>query len=88
MAKPKGAPKTGGRQKGVPNKTTALARVAIEDAFDHLQGLKKDRKDFKSWAEDNAGDFYKLLFPKLLPVQINHADNEGGKLVVTWQTGE
>lgn len=69
-----------GRPKGVPNRTTAEAKAAIEQAFDHLQTKTANRKDFKSWAEDNTDDFYKLLFPKLLPVQVNHADNEGEKL--------
>lgn len=72
---------------GTPNKNTVVAKTAIEDAFAHLQNRAKDRKDFRSWAEDNSSDFYKLLFPKLLPVQINHADHEGGKLVITWRTG-
>lgn len=67
-----------GRPKGSQNKTTVLAKAAIEDAFAHLQ--RQERKDLKSWAEDNTDDFYKLLFPKLLPVQVNHADNEGEKL--------
>lgn len=72
--------KTGGRKKGVPNKTTLLAKDAIESAFAHLQTLAKQRKDIASWAEDNTDDFYKMLFPKLLPLQVNHADNEGEKL--------
>lgn len=69
-----------GRPRGSQNKTTAEAKAAIEAAFDHLQGKTDARKDFKSWAEDNTDDFYKLLFPKLLPVQLNHADSEGEKL--------
>lgn len=77
MAKGK---KTGGRQAGTPNKATAEAKAAIEAAFEHLQTKAHDRKDFKSWAEDNTDDFYKLLFPKLLPVQLNHADATGEKL--------
>lgn len=32
MARPKGTPKTGGRQEGTPNKTTANAKEAIEFA--------------------------------------------------------
>jgi hypothetical protein len=26
------------------------------------------------------------LFPKLLPLQVNHAGHDGGKIVITWQT--
>lgn len=69
-----------GRPKGSQNKTTAYAKEAIEDAYSHLQSKSKDRKDLRSWAEDNTDDFYKLLFPKLLPVQLNHADADGEKL--------
>lgn len=69
-----------GRPKGSVNKTTALAKEAIEGAFLHLQGVPG--KDLQSWAEDNTDDFYKLLFPKLLPVQMQHSGEDGGKLVV------
>lgn len=87
MPRPKGLPKTGGRKKETPNKTTAIAKEAIEEAYAHLQepAQAEARKDFKSWATDNVGDFYKLLFPKLLPVQMNHGGPEGGQFVVTWQ---
>lgn len=76
--------KTGGRKKGTPNKTTALAKEAIESAFEHLQTKSnaQHRRDFKSWAEDNPSDFYKLLLPKLLPVQLNHGDANGERLVI------
>ena len=53
-------------------------------AFEGIGGVKR----LTQWAEQNEGDFFKLLFPKLLPVQVNHADHEGGKLVVTWQTDQ
>lgn len=77
----KGGKRAGaGRPKGKPNKTTAEAKAAIESAFEHLQAKSDERKDFKSWAEDNTDDFYKLLFPKLLPVQVNHGDADGEKL--------
>lgn len=78
---PKGGARVGaGRPKGSQNRTTAEAKAAIESAFEHLQAKTATRKDFKSWAEDNTDDFYKLLFPKLLPVQLNHGDADGEKL--------
>lgn len=87
MAKGK---KTGGRGPGTPNKRTAEAAAAIEDAFAHLQNAPntKARRDFRSWAEDNASDFYKLIFPKLLPVQLQMGSGApgSGKLVIEWQT--
>lgn len=69
-----------GRPKGAQNKTTVYAKAAIEGAFEHLQKRKSERQDLNSWAEDNVDDFYKLLFPKLLPVQLNHGDADGEKL--------
>lgn len=79
MANGHGGARTGaGKKKGTVHEATRIAKTAIEDAFAHLQGV--EGKDFKTWAEDNTDDFYKLLFPKLLPVQVNHADNEGEKL--------
>jgi hypothetical protein len=38
--RPKGLPKTGGRQKGTPNRNNVLARVALADlGFDYYQEL-------------------------------------------------
>jgi hypothetical protein len=39
MAKAKGSPKTGGRQKGVPNKLTMDVRKAIIEAFEKAGGV-------------------------------------------------
>lgn len=71
-----------GRPKGSVNKTTANAKEAIEAAFEGIGGIPA----LTAWANDNQGDFYKMIFPKLIPVQLNHADNEGGKLTFGWQT--
>lgn len=67
----KGHAKVGGRKKGEPNKVTIIAKEAIEDAYAHLQSIPG--ADFRSWALANQDDFYKLLFPKLLPVQMEHS---------------
>jgi hypothetical protein len=40
MGKPKGAPKTGGRVKGTPNKVTAQIKDAIMAAYDRLGGVE------------------------------------------------
>ena len=77
MARVKGSPKVGGRQKGTPNKTTASVRAAIEAAYGSMGGQKR----FNQWAESNPDTFYTVLLPKLLPVQVNHADSEGGSIV-------
>jgi hypothetical protein len=58
MAKPKGAPKTGGRQKGVPNKATAeikeIARQYGPKAVKELAKLAGLDKDSKGKAESEA----------------------------------
>ena len=76
MAAPKGHKRYGGRTKGTPNKTTVIAIEAIEMAFHGIGGPQA----FTAWANENQGDFYRMIFPKLLPVQLNHADAEGDKL--------
>lgn len=69
--------KTGGRQKGTPNKSTAQIKAAIEGAFSYLE---EHGDGFNAWALNNQDTFYTQIAPKLLPVQLNHADNEGEKL--------
>lgn len=58
--------KTGGRQKGTPNKSTATAKQAFQDAFDELGGVAS----LVTWAKLNETDFYKL-FSKLIPQDVN-----------------
>lgn len=60
--------KTGGRQKGVPNKTTAQAKQAIEECFK----LLGDIDGLYAWAKDNKTDFYKIIYPKILPLDVNN----------------
>jgi hypothetical protein len=65
--------KTGGRQKGTPNKLTGLARDAIAAAAENLGGSKR----LTAWAkEDNANErvFWGTIYPKLLPLQLTGAD--------------
>jgi len=66
---------------GSLNKTSATVKAAIEAAAKHLASQPKGSgKPLNEWAMNNTDDFYKLLYPKLLPLQVNHGDNEGGKL--------
>lgn len=77
MANGHGGKRAGaGKKKGQVHPQTRAAKEAIEMAFEGIGGVKR----LTQWAEQNEGDFFKLLFPKLLPVQVNHADNEGEKL--------
>ena len=67
--------KTGGRQKGTPNKTTAAVKEAMVQAFDQLGGVPA----LVEWAKSNPTDFYKL-WAKLLPTEIKNADGEAFKV--------
>lgn len=63
MAKGK---KTGGRQKGSVNKTTAAVKEALERAFEGLGGVQS----LIEWGKANRTEFYKL-WTKLLPQEVN-----------------
>jgi hypothetical protein len=68
--KPKGAPKTGGRQKGTPNKNTAILKDAILTAATLAGGEKDGLVGYlKIQAMANPGPFMALL-GKVLPMQI------------------
>lgn len=61
--------KTGGRQKGTPNKTTAIAKDAIAQAAEDLGGSER----LVSWAKEdplNERAFWSTIYPKLLPLQV------------------
>lgn len=58
--------KTGGRQKGTPNKFTSNVKDAFSEAFEMLGGAQALYK----WAQRNQTDFYKLA-SKLIPADLN-----------------
>lgn len=60
--------KTGGRQKGTPNKTTKEVKNALIQAFDELGGVPA----LVEWGKKNPDDFYKL-WVKVMPVQQTEA---------------
>lgn len=73
MAKPKGSPKTGGRQKGTPNKTTTAAKDAIALAADALGGTDR----LVAWAQEDPANekvFWGTIYPKLIPVMVSGED--------------
>lgn len=63
MARPKGQPKLGGRQKGTPNKLSSDAKEHIHAVFVRLGGVTAMAK----WAQENQSDFYRI-YSKLLPI--------------------
>lgn len=71
MAKPKGSPKSGGRQKGTPNKNTAILKDAILTAAQLAGGGDEDGlvKYLQAQATANPGPFMALL-GKVMPLQI------------------
>jgi hypothetical protein len=70
--RPKGYPKTGGRQPGSQNKFTVAARTALALAFEGIGGVPA----LTAWARKNRSDFYKL-YARLIPTEVN------GQITVT-----
>lgn len=68
--------KTGGRIAGVPNKTTALVKEALHEAFIDLGGVPA----LMRWGKRNRGEFYKL-WARLIPTEVRLADSDGNVLV-------
>lgn len=64
--RPKGTPKTGGRKKGTPNKTTATIKDAITQAFDGIGGVRA----LIAWGTANPGLFFPL-WARLAPAELN-----------------
>ncbi len=58
--------KTGGRQRGVPNKTTALVKDMITQALEHAGGVEY----LIAQARDNPNAFLTLV-GKVVPLQVN-----------------
>lgn len=74
-----GTPKTGGRQKGTPNKTTALLKDAILKAAEEAGGENGLIGYLKGQAVANPQSFLPLL-GKVLPLQLT---GEGGGPIQT-----
>lgn len=63
-------PVSPGRPKGVPNKTTQVAKDAIAQAAEALGGSTR----LVAWAQEdpkNEAAFWTSIYPKLLPLQVN-----------------
>ena len=77
MSRPKGIPKTGGRQKGTPNKTTTLLKDAILKAAERAGDNEGLTGYLERQARENPGPFLSLL-GKVLPTQ--HTGEESGPM--------
>lgn len=74
MARPKGSPKLGGRQKGTPNKMTAAVKDMIITALDKAGGVDYLVRQ----ASENPGPFMTLV-GKVLPLQVTGENGEAIK---------
>ena len=77
MAKKDGT-KTGGRQKGTPNKFTSQLKDMILQALSEAGGVEY----LKEQAEKSPGAFLTLV-GKVLPLQVT--GEGGGAVVIKWQ---
>lgn len=78
--RPKGLPKTGGRQKGSVNKTTSLIKDTLSQVFFDLQ--KDPKTCLKQFAKDYPVEFHRLV-GRLIPTEITPVDGEGNAYTVT-----
>jgi hypothetical protein len=74
--------KTGGRSKGVPNKTTALLKDAILRAAEKAGGPEGLIGYLEIQAKLNPGPFMALL-GKVLPMQLTGNGNDHIKIVIS-----
>ena len=76
-----------GRKKGVPNRTTVLAKQAIANAFDELGGTE----GLVKWAKsdgDNLKVFYATIWPKIIPVQTELTGKDGEAIQIEQKVKE
>lgn len=71
---------TGGSRKGIPNKTTQAAKDAIAQAAAELGGADR----LVAWVKEEPSNeriFWGTIYPKLLPLQVNGAGENGEHLI-------
>lgn len=61
-----------GRKKGVPNKVTKAAKEAIAECFENMGSVA----GLTLWATDHPKEFYTLIWPKIIPLQLTGADGD------------
>lgn len=64
-------PKTGGRQKGTPNRVTKTAREAFMFAAEKIGGAER----LARWAEQNETEFFKL-YARLIPQEVTGEEGQ------------
>jgi len=73
--RPAGGPKTGGRQKGTPNKNTREIKAALQEAFEQLGGVES----LVTWGMENQTAFYQL-WSKMAPLKVEASAPDGGPI--------
>jgi hypothetical protein len=76
--RPKGLPKTGGRKKNTPNKTTGAFETALLLAFEETGGTEA----LVRWAKKNQTEFYKMC-ARLIPHEVSGPGDDGAHVVKT-----
>ena len=79
---PKGPKHGGGSRKGIPNRSTAAVKEALQLAFEGAGGVDK----LVEFAEANRGDFYRL-WVKMLPQEVKASVAFSPELVAQIQEG-
>ncbi len=74
--------KTGGRQKGSVNRTTAFFREAVLVAYDDIGG----NQAFAQWARENPSEFYRIA-ARLIPLQVSGPEQHTGPLLTVFLAG-
>lgn len=80
MAFKKGRMKTGGRQRGTPNKVTGTFREAVRTVYEGLGG----HAAFLAWAKKNPDEFYRLA-ARLIPTEVAEEDQGGTVTIIVQQ---
>lgn len=76
--------KTGGRQKGTPNKLTATAKDTIAQCAMLLEQNGRTLYNWVSEAPENEKAFWVQIYPKLLPLQLTGEDGGPIDHVFKW----
>ena len=71
--------KTGGRQKGTPNKVNATVKDNVLAVFNRLGGTSQ----MAIWATENQTEFYRL-YSKLIPSEVNQKTEQTGEVQYKW----
>lgn len=71
--------KTGGRQKGTPNKVTSTVKDNVLAVFNRLGGTSQ----MADWAQQNQTEFYRL-YARLIPTEVNQKTEHSGEVQYKW----